>query len=73
MDYEDFAVKEEFFATVMDAIVDAGYPDPGYYVGEYCGQPYIMGADDQPRRSVAGDSPVGILRDFVKVLDDDNY
>lgn len=73
MDYDDLLEKSEFFAAVMDAVMEAGYSDPGYYVEEYCGTPYIFGPDGQPRRSIGGDSPIGILRDFVKVLDDDNY
>lgn len=73
IDEQDLQEKSEFFSAVMDAIVEVGYPDPGYYVDEYCGDPCIYGPDNQPRRSIACDSPIGILRDFVKVLDDDNY
>lgn len=65
--------RAEFFATIMDAIVEAGYPDPGFYIDEHHGDPVIFGPDDTPRQSVGGDSPIGILRDFTKMLDDMNY
>lgn len=74
MSYDaDLEEKEEFFATVMDAIIAAGYPNPGYYIDDHYGEPCIFGPDNTPKRSVAGDSPIGILRDFVKVIDADGY
>lgn len=69
----DLKEKSEFFSKVMDAIVEAGYADPGFYIDEYAGQPCIFGPDDTPRQSVAGDSPIQILRDFCAMLDDMNY
>lgn len=69
MSQDDFDVKEEFFATVMDAIIAAGYPDPGFYVGELHGEPVIFSSDGEPLQSIADDSPIDILRDFVGMLD----
>lgn len=67
VDKTDLYEKAEFFNAVMAAIVDAGYPDPGYYVDECDGQPFIFDPNNNPVCSIAGDSPIAILSDFVKV------
>lgn len=71
-DNQDIIEKQTFFQAIIDAIVDAGYCDPGYYVEEYHGEPVIFDAAGTPRQSLACDSPTAIICDFARVLEEDN-
>lgn len=67
-DYDDLREKQEFVETVMSAVMIAGYPDPGYYVDEYNGQPCIYDSTGTPRQSLSGDSPTAVIVDLAEVI-----
>lgn len=69
----DLDEKAIFFTRILEAIEEVGYTAPNFYVDDYCGEPFIYDDKDNPVQSLAGDSPVGVLRDFVKLLDRINY
>ena len=62
-----------FFDMIQESISQMGYTPPNIYVDMYVGEPTIFSADGTPLQSCAGDSPVGVLREYVKVLDRLNY
>ena len=68
---DDLEEKQIFFNSIIEAIIASGYSDPGYYVDDHHGIPYIFDSYDNPRQSIAGDSPTAIIIDFAKVLEED--
>lgn len=71
MNYADIQEKVQFIEEVMIAIENAGYSNPGYYVSDDHGIPYIFDRNGNPRQSVAGDSPTAMIVDLAHVIEED--
>ena len=67
----DFETKKYVVKRICELVEETQGYDPGYYVDDHHGEPWIFDKNDNPRGTVACDSPLAVIVDLGKIIRDD--